>query len=156
MSEFKNEIEQALNLFADHGKENCYQKLQQTIEKIKEIPADQHSGELLYEWGLCFYIMEEYQQALLYFEKSLRYDPSHESALLHIVSTLFYDLDKPKIAKQILDTKVIPQIKDLSPFKELIEDFDIYLKHETKEKDLLSSKEIRNLLPEDLSDLNLN
>src|SRR6185369_16963935 len=60
-----------------------------------------------YYWGRFLTAMEEYEQALLKFEKALEIDPYHEGSLWETASILLHDLDLPDTAQRLLTDKIL-------------------------------------------------
>ena len=95
-------ISKAIDLIAD-GKEQAAEELfQNTIQTIKEeLIKTPDSVELFNYWGIVLTCMEEYEQAMLKYEKIINIDPKNENAWWQIVQS-FMILDKPEESIRVL------------------------------------------------------
>ncbi len=124
----------AMDEMADGKDEAAEAKLNECMADIKIHTADGSADEShYYNWGMCLYLLEEYEQSLLKFEKVLEFDPAHEDSLWQIVSILFYNLQKAEAALHILEKKLLPKYPDEPLYNEALTDIQSYLRHAPKE-----------------------
>ncbi|HEX2613280.1 MAG TPA: hypothetical protein VHO02_06790 [Fibrobacteria bacterium] len=60
-----------------------------------------------YWWGKALTLQDEWEQALLRFERAIELDPDHEGALWETATILMDALDKPESAKTILQERLM-------------------------------------------------
>ncbi len=125
---FNEEIGRAIDLIADGKQEEAEFRLQQCIQSIKSnIHKNMHVADCYLAWGVCLSIQEEYQQAVLKFEKVLELEPNHEEALWQIVTTLWYNLASPEAAHSILMKRLIHLYPKKSRYRQLQKEIEHYL-----------------------------
>ncbi|HLP40105.1 MAG TPA: tetratricopeptide repeat protein, partial [Fibrobacteria bacterium] len=79
--DYERSLNQALDLLADGEDKKARTLLQGGVNHVKEHLAGSDADlERYYYWGRFLTAMEEYEQALLKFEKALRIDPAHEGS----------------------------------------------------------------------------
>jgi tetratricopeptide (TPR) repeat protein len=107
--DYEASLNQALDLLADGEDRKARQLLQGGVTHVKANLTDSEADlERFYYWGRFLTAMEEYEQALLKFEKALRIDPAHEGSLWETASILLHDMDRPELAKALLAEKLLP------------------------------------------------
>jgi tetratricopeptide (TPR) repeat protein len=132
---FEPLISKSLDLLADDEREEAYCLLQRCIAEAKSnIHNKKEELESYFAWGMCLNIMEEYEQAILKFEKVLQYNREYEDALWQISSILFYNLGKAETAKIILEERLIKQHPDNPLYKNTLLDVKSYLSHGSASK----------------------
>ena len=60
------------------------------------------------QWGRCLELLDEPEQALLKWEKSLNFEPQSIETLWAMASCLIYTMNKPEIAIPLLKDRLIP------------------------------------------------
>jgi tetratricopeptide (TPR) repeat protein len=60
-----------------------------------------------YWWGKALTLQEEWEQALLRFERAIELDPDHQGALWETATILMDALDKPESARTILKERLL-------------------------------------------------
>ena len=124
----EKKISDAIDLMADGKDAEAEKLIKLCLEHFRALSL---SGEAVaadhFHWGICLEIQEEFEQALLKYEKALEQDPKHEPALWKIASVLMYDLGKADLAVTILEEKLIPGNPDNQEYKEALVDAKSYL-----------------------------
>ena len=124
-----------VDLMAENNNKEAELLLNGCILKIKEnIQKGIAEMESFYAWGMCLSILEEYEQAILKFEKVLDYNSNHEEALWQITDILFYHLGKAKTAQVILEEKLTKLNPGNSTYQKTLRDIQSYLSRETNRK----------------------
>lgn len=121
-------LNQALDLLADGEDRKALRLLQDGIADLKRGPDP--AGELhrYYYWGRFLTAMEEYEQALLKFEKALHIDPDHEGSLWETASIFLHDLDRPEIARELLSLKLLRLFPAHPTYVEALHEADFLLR----------------------------
>jgi tetratricopeptide (TPR) repeat protein len=107
--DYESALNQALDLLADGEDRKARAILEGGIKDVKARLAGSDADlDRYYYWGRFLTAMEEYEQALLKFEKALKIDPSHEGSLWETASIQLHDMDRPELAKALLKDKLLP------------------------------------------------
>jgi tetratricopeptide (TPR) repeat protein len=107
--DYEASLNQALDHLADDEERKARVLLEAGIKHVKaHLTGGDDDLERHYYWGRFLTALEEYEQALLKFEKALRIDPEHEGSLWETASILLHDLDKPELAQTLLKEKLVP------------------------------------------------
>ncbi len=115
---YEEEIGRAIELLAEEQETDAETLFYSIIGQIKiELTHDKENCELYHQWAICLSCMDEYEQALLKYEKIVTINPNEEDAWYEICSTLL-TLERPEEAEHILEKKLIP----LSPGNEKYEE----------------------------------
>jgi tetratricopeptide (TPR) repeat protein len=127
--DYEASLNQALDLLADGEDRKALALLEAGVKDVKKnlTGGDEDLGRHYY-WGRFLTAMEEYEQALLKFEKALRIDPDHEGSLWETASILIHDLDKPDLAKALLKDKLIPLHPDNELYVETLKEAEFLLR----------------------------
>ena len=105
--DYEASLNQALDLLADGEDRKALSILESGVKHVKgHLAGSDEDLERFYYWGRFLTAMEEYEQALLKFEKALHIDPEHEGSLWETASILIHDLDKPDLAKASVGLRV--------------------------------------------------
>lgn len=131
--DYEASLNQALDLLADEEERKAHALLEAGIKHVKASlnGGDEDLGRYYY-WGRFLTAMEEYEQAMLKFEKALRLDPDHEGSLWETASILIHDLDKPDLAKTLLKDKLIPLHPDNPLYIETLKEAEFLLRVKAK------------------------
>lgn len=100
-------ISNAIDLMADGENDQAEDLLNDCIAYIKEQIKSKADSMHYYHWGMCLYILDEFEQAMLKFEKAIEMNPALEDAYWRITSILFYNLQNPESAKTILEQRLL-------------------------------------------------
>ena len=123
-------ISKAIDLIADSKDQAAEELFENTIQTIKEeIIKTPNNIELYNYWGIILTCMEEYEQAMLKYEKIIHIDPKNENAWWQIVQS-FMILDKPEESIRVLKEKLLP-INDLPEYREHLKAAELALKMPT-------------------------
>ena len=156
----KDDIEELLNnamdLMADFRDDEAEEELNALIKKLKsEMNATSADADRYYFWGRALSLLEEPEQALLRFEKSLQLVPEHEGALWETVTLLLYELERPEGAKSILEAQLIPLRPGYALYDEALSNADTFIRLKSSKPAAKGGKEDEDLdseLPEDEED----
>lgn len=130
--DYEASLNQALDLLADGEDQMARRILQGGVAHVKSHLTDSEADlERLYYWGRFLTALEEYEQALLKFEKALRIDPSHEGSLWETASILLHDLDKPELAKTLLAERLVPLHPDNPLYAETLKEAEFLIRVRT-------------------------
>lgn len=107
--DYEASLNQALDHLADGEDRKAKSLLESGIRQVKtEMAGGDADLERYYYWGRFLTALEEFEQALLKFEKALQIDPAHEGSLWETASILLHDMDRPDLAKALLAEKLLP------------------------------------------------
>jgi tetratricopeptide (TPR) repeat protein len=130
--DYEASLNQALDLLADGEDQKALRILQGGVNHVKSGLTNTDADlERLYYWGRFLTAMEEYEQALLKFEKALRIDPAHEGSLWETASILLHDLDKPDLAKALLAERLVPAHPDNPLYAETLKEAEFLIRVRT-------------------------
>ncbi len=116
---YEEMINRAFDLLAESKNIEAQRQFQNCINAIKaDIAAGEESWESHLFWGLCLSGMEEPEQALLRFERGLKFDNENEACLWQISSTLLYELKRPEEAFNLLEERLCRLYPDNSEYEE--------------------------------------
>lgn len=108
--DYEAALNQSLDLLADGEERKAERALQGIIDHLKgRLDGTREDINRFYYWGRALTAMEEYEQALLKFEKVLNLDPEHEPSLWETASIFLHDLDNPESAQALLSGKLLPK-----------------------------------------------
>lgn len=127
--DYEASLNQALDLLADGEDHKARRILQGGIDDVKKNLADSDADlPRYYYWGRFLTAMEEYEQALLKFEKALRIDPDHEGSLWETASIFLHDLDRPDTAKTLLADKLVKRFPANPTYVEALREAEFLLR----------------------------
>ena len=110
--DYEAALNQALDLLADGEDRKARTLLENGIRQVKKDLSGGEGGDAdrdrYYYWGRFLTAQEEFEQALLRFERALQIDPGHEGSLWETASILLHDMDRPELAKVLLAEKLLP------------------------------------------------
>lgn len=130
--DYEASLNQALDLLADGEDQKARRILQGGVAHVKSALTHTDADlDRFYYWGRFLTAMEEYEQALLKFEKALRIDPSHEGSLWETASILLHDLDKPELAKALLAERLLPLHPDNPLYSETLKEAEFLVRVRT-------------------------
>jgi tetratricopeptide (TPR) repeat protein len=119
--DYEAQLNQALDLLADSDEGGATRILQKCIDHIKSrLSGTAEDLPRYYYWGRCLTAMEEFEQALLKFEKALRLDPGHEASLWEAASILLHDLDRPENAKTLIAERLLHLRPSHPPYEDAL------------------------------------
>ena len=101
-------LSDAVDLIVDGREAEAEEMLNAFIAALKgamngaDADAQRH-----YWWGKALTLQDEWEQALLRFERALEIDPDHKDALWETATILMDALDKPESAKTILQERLL-------------------------------------------------
>ena len=114
-------LNQALDLLADSQDRKSAKLLQVCIDDIKsKLKGSDADLDGFYYWGRCPTAMEEYEQALLKFEKVLQINPDHEGSLWETASIFLHDLERPESARLVLAERLLKLRPDNADYQEAL------------------------------------
>jgi tetratricopeptide (TPR) repeat protein len=129
-------LNQALDLLADGEERKARGILEAGIKHVKAGLAGSDADlDRYYYWGRFLTAMEEYEQALLKFEKALKFDPGHEGSLWETASILLHDMDRPELAKALLAGKLLPLVPDNPLYVETLKEAEFLIRVRTSPPD---------------------
>ncbi|MGL1901446.1 MAG: tetratricopeptide repeat protein [Fibrobacterales bacterium] len=127
---FEDEIGRAIELMAEEQHTDAETLFYEIIGMIKaELSHDTHNRELLHQWAICLSCMDEYEQALLKYERIVSIDVHDKDAWFQICSLLL-TLERPQEAEHILEEKLIPLDPENEEYKEALATAKLTLKIE--------------------------
>lgn len=127
--DYEAALNQALDLLADGEDRKADALLQGGVKHVKaNLSGTDADLDRYYYWGRFLTAMEEYEQALLKFEKALGFDPAHEGSLWETASILLHDMDRPELAKALLAEKLIPLCPDNPLYTEALHEAEFLLR----------------------------
>lgn len=130
--DYEASLNQALDLLADGEERKAKILLENGIRQVK---ADLTGGDAdcgrYYYWGRFLTALEEFEQALLKFEKALQIDPAHEGSLWETASILLHDMDRPDLAKALLAEKLLPLAPGNPLYAETLKEAEFLLRVRT-------------------------
>jgi tetratricopeptide (TPR) repeat protein len=101
-------LNDAIDLLADLRQEEAETMLNAFTASLKaSMNGSDADAERYYCWGRALSLLEEWEQALLKFEHALHIKPDHEPALWETVVILMDELDKPELAKTLLEQRLL-------------------------------------------------
>jgi tetratricopeptide (TPR) repeat protein len=105
---WEEDLSKAIDLYADEKDKEAEDAIQEILTTLrKSLETSEETIRIYMGMGQCLQVLEEFEQALLRYEKILHLDPNHEDALWCITRLLLEDLDSPKEAGVILKEKLI-------------------------------------------------
>jgi tetratricopeptide (TPR) repeat protein len=127
--DYETTLNQALDAIVDGEDRKAQRLLQGIIDHLKaHLTGTDEDLTRYYYWGRCQTAMEEYEQALLKFEKALGIDPDHEGSLWETASIFLHDLDLPESAKNILSEKLVKRFPGNTTYSEALHEAEFLLR----------------------------
>ncbi|MGL1933915.1 MAG: tetratricopeptide repeat protein [Fibrobacterales bacterium] len=127
---FEDEIGHAIEMMAEEQHSNAETLFNEIIGMIKtELSHDSNNRDLLHQWAICLSCMDEYEQALLKYERIVSTDVHDKDAWFQICSLLL-TLERPQEAEHILEKKLLPLDPDNEEYKEALATAKLTLKIE--------------------------
>jgi tetratricopeptide (TPR) repeat protein len=134
--DYESALNQALDLLADGEDRKARVILEGGIKHVKAGLAGTDADlNRYYYWGRFLTAMEEYEQALLKFEKALKIDPDHEGSLWETASILLHDMDRPELAKALLAEKLLPLVPGNPLYVETLKEAEFLIRVRTSPPD---------------------
>ncbi len=107
--DLENLLNRAMDWMAEGRDAEAEILVQAGIEEVKGAldgtPAD---AQRHYQLGRMLSVLDEPEQALLRYEQALNLEPGHADSLLEMARTLFRDLEKPEMAKTLIEGRLLP------------------------------------------------
>ena len=101
-------LNDAIDLLADGRQEEAETMLNAFVATLKAaMNGSDADAERWYFQGRALALLDEWEQALLRFEHALQIKPNHEPALWETVVILMDELDKPELAKTLLEQRLL-------------------------------------------------
>ena len=117
---YEDSINRAIDLIADGEEQTGQELLQETIDNIKsDIDAGSPGIHHYLAWGVALEVLEEYEQAILKYEKILQWEPENKQALYKIISVTYECLNNPETARTLLEKRLIPLDPENREYAEL-------------------------------------
>lgn len=134
--DYESALNQALDLLADGEDRKARALLEGGIRDVKSRLAGSDADlDRYYYWGRFLTALEEYEQALLKFEKALKIDPGHEGSLWETASILLHDMDRPELAKALLAEKLLPLVPGNPLYTETLKEAEFLIRVRTSPPD---------------------
>lgn len=126
---WEEDLSKAIDLYADEKEKEAEEAIQEILTQLrKSLETSEETISIYMGMGQCLQVLEEYEQALLRYEKILHLDPNHEDALWCITRLLLEDLDSPKEAGVILKEKLIKLHPNNAEYQATFKHCENYLK----------------------------
>ena len=123
--QIESEICRIYDLLAEDQEEQAEKSINEIINQLKALTDVEYTDEVypaqagyFLQWGRCLEMLEEPEQALLKWEKSLNFDPDSQETLWAMASCLIYTMNRPESAIPILEEKLLK----LNPDEEQYQD----------------------------------
>jgi tetratricopeptide (TPR) repeat protein len=101
-------LNDAIDLLADDRQEEAETMLNAFAATLKAaMNGSEADAERYYFQGRALALLDEWEQSLLRFEQALQIKPDHEPALWETVVILMDELDKPELAKTLLEQRLL-------------------------------------------------
>ncbi len=101
-------LSDAIDLIADEREQEAEEMLNAFVAALKgAMNGSDADAQRYYWWGKALSLQDEWEQALLRFERAIEIDPDHEAALWETASILMDALDKPESARAILQERLL-------------------------------------------------
>lgn len=101
-------LNDAIDLIADGRQEEAENLLNAFVASLKAaMNGSDADAERYYYQGRALGLLDEWEQALLRFEQALQTRPDHEAALWETTVILMDELDKPELAKTLLQERLL-------------------------------------------------
>jgi tetratricopeptide (TPR) repeat protein len=101
-------LNDAIDLLADQRQEEAETMLNAFIASLKaSMNGSDADAERYYYWGKALALLDEWEQALLKLEHALQIKPDHEPALWETTVILMDELDRPELAKTLLQERLL-------------------------------------------------
>jgi tetratricopeptide (TPR) repeat protein len=127
--DYEASLNQALDLLVDGEDKKAHRILQGGIDDVKShLSGADDDLNRYYYWGRFLTAMEEFEQALLKFEKALKIDPDHEGSLWETASIFLHDLDSPESAKSLLSEKLVKRFPENPLYSEALHEAEFLLR----------------------------
>lgn len=134
--DYESALNQALDLLADGEDRKARAILEGGIRDLKTRLAGTDADlDRYYYWGRFLTALEEYEQALLKFEKALKIKPDHEGSLWETASILLHDMDRPELAKALLAGTLLPLVPDNPLYAETLKEAEFLIRVRTSPPD---------------------
>ncbi len=104
---YSEKINKAIDIIVDGDEEGGKKALQSVVSFLKKEVKKKPTVAHLKAWALCYEVMEEYEQAILRYEKVLMIENDNEEALWRIASLCVDCLNKPEPAVAILKNRLL-------------------------------------------------
>jgi tetratricopeptide (TPR) repeat protein len=101
-------LNDAIDLLADGRADEAETMLNAFTATLKAaMNGSDADAERYYYQGRALALLDEWEQALLRFEHALQIKPDHEAALWETVVILMDELDRPELAKTLLEQRLL-------------------------------------------------
>jgi tetratricopeptide (TPR) repeat protein len=101
-------LSDAIDLIADDRQAEAEEMLNAFTAALKgAMNGGDADAQRYYWWGKALTLQDEWEQALLRFERALELEPDHQPALWETATILMDALDKPESAKAILQERLL-------------------------------------------------
>jgi tetratricopeptide (TPR) repeat protein len=101
-------LSDAIDLIADEREAEAEEMLNAFTAALKgAMNGSDADAQRYYWWGKALTLQDEWEQALLRFERAIELDPDHQAALWETTTILMDALDKPESAKTILQERLL-------------------------------------------------
>lgn len=121
------QICQIYDLMSEDQDQKAEELILSLIEQFKVLTHVEYTDDVYPEqagyflqWGRCLELLEEPEQALLKWERSLHFDPGSTETLWAMASCLIYTMNKPESAIPLLKDKLIPLDPDNEQFQDAL------------------------------------
>jgi tetratricopeptide (TPR) repeat protein len=121
-------LNQAMNWMAEGRQGEAEILVQSGIDEVqKAIDGTPDDALRHYQIGRMLSVLEEPEQALLRYERALNLLPDHAESLFEMARTLFRDLEKPEMAKTLIEGRLLTS-GNKPEYRELLGEVDATLR----------------------------
>ncbi len=122
-------LNDAIDLLADARQEEAETLLNAFVATLKSaMNGSDADAERWYFQGRALALLDEWEQALLRFEHALQIKPNHEPALWETVVILMDELDKPELAKTLLEQRLLALKPTDETYKEALASAEVLIR----------------------------
>jgi tetratricopeptide (TPR) repeat protein len=122
-------LNDAIDLITDGRQEEAENMLNAFGASLKAaMNGSDADAERYYYQGRALALLDEWEQALLRFEQALQTRPDHEAALWETAVILMDELDKPELAKTLLQERLLKLKPEDETYKEALASAEVLIR----------------------------